>query len=1394
MNIRPKTIRRLMFLFAGFVLLAGVLALLIVRTIHRQEAQIDGLRTAAFKAFEAKDYPTAVSLFHDYFARAPEDTDSEAIYAYGHSTVQTIPEGSGQVYEAIRLMQQYLARDPQDKHDASHELLKLYLDGRYNEEARNLATRLLAKDPSDTVALRARAQANLNDEHYADSLAAWHQLNAIDPANLGWQQAELGVMFKLKKPNDQIIDHAHKLLDAHPNDPRFDALMAIALKYTGQEAEGNKYLEQAAKLPPADADSALEIVALLDEIARFDLSDPLLSEAMTLHPDPRLTNLSLKRMFERQQYSQLLDHLPTVDVKSPTTPAIILAMKVIALEELKRANDAKPILVALSSRKDDAAIAWSEALVARYDSQTQDLPAMLKAFGDAVSRQPGNPIFHLYLGEAQAAMGERDQAIGQWITAARQSRTWIVPLYEASVVLSDGGQYEEAFRFAVQLMQRAPNSIAAQTAFCLADWGLIQKDNHLATSSEGDRLLKLLESVRKASINDSRTLAAYVGLLALRGERDKAIDAAKQALAADPPPGEKALAALSAVSDEQHLDLTGMILDSAERSHGLVPTVAYTRALSLYQSGKTAEAMQMVEGLQAAHSSELAWQIAEARFRDRIGDPDAAKSWAAIADGNANNLQLQLQALGSPSRSLDRPLWKRLIDRTRSLTGADAPVWQMEQTRYHLAGQTSQQDLDADAAALLKLTQVSPELADAHNLLAQVSLRSVPANLDRAVTELTAAHELQPDDFAIAAQLTPLLLSQGLNDRANAIVDGVARSAHLPMDRRLWAAQTYQEMGNLTAAISLLTDSSAAQNDIGRDAVLADLYARNGQADKAAELYLKLVDDPKAGLAPLAAGAQFFAVEKKPDQVERFVARLRQMPSTPGAMEDLEAKLELAEGRTQEAIKTLTDAAEAHPQIEPLWLDLAGTYLRLGAIDEADQAAARGFKAVPGSIALAKLREQVAKLRKLDGRDALPLLAPLAQNPGDAAVDAELRVLIGGQPAVPLLVSLRQIADKYPGFLPAQELVVRRYMESHQLHAALDVANRSNRMAPNNPQAARLLFRVEMAAGEWEAARAAAQHWRDNSPADPMEADIALAQVDLQQTSADPAAAILRLDRYVAESAPQPQREAATPIYCRALLAAGRMDDAAERLKPLVSQSSKWAVVWLDLTLSGNSTAEAAEAWLRKLVPLIPADTVQTKLNLAIVWAQVGMKFDTRADDETARGLLAPIIAQPDAPAEAWRWWALCNAALDNLPEADRAWQQFLKVDPNNPDAQNNYAFVLLLEGGEQNLARAGQLAAAAIASRAEASTYYDTLARIQLQSGKPADATRNFRLALDKDPNDVEAMIGLADLLQTTPAGRDEARSLLTRINVIVAGGAPLAPTIRKELDRVKTALSSTL
>jgi tetratricopeptide (TPR) repeat protein len=304
--------------------------------------------------------------------------------------------------------------------------------------------------------------------------------------------------------------------------------------------------------------------------------------------------------------------------------------------------------------------------------------------------------------------------------------------------------------------------------------------------------------------------------------------------------------------------------------------------------------------------------------------------------------------------------------------------------------------------------------------------------------------------------------------------------------------------------------------------------------------------------------------------------------------------------------------------------------------------------------------------------------------------------------------------------------------------------------------------------------------------------DINIALTYLAQANPDPQAALKQLDPYLADTATEAMKLAATPVYCRALIVAGRTDDAANRLMALVDKSPRWISTWLELATLAPKDADAASQWLKRIIPKIATDSPPQAIALATAWEQVGQKFNSTSAHKAARDLLQTVISQPTPPVTAWWEWALVNQSLANLSESERGWQEYLKLNPKDPQGLNNLAYVLLLEGDAAELPKATQLATDAIAAVPTMSTFYDTLGRIQSQSGKRDDAIKNFRHALDLDPNDLDAMIGLADTLRAKPSGRDEARALLSRINAMIDAGSALTPPVREQLDRVKTAMSS--
>lgn len=150
---------------------------------------------------------------------------------------------------------------------------------------------------------------------------------------------------------------------------------------------------------------------------------------------------------------------------------------------------------------------------------------------------------------------------------------------------------------------------------------------------------------------------------------------------------------------------------------------------------------------------------------------------------------------------------------------------------------------------------------------------------------------------------------------------------------------------------------------------------------------------------------------------------------------------------------------------------------------------------------------------------------------------------------------------------------------------------------------------------------------------------------------------------------------------------------------------------------------------------------------------------------------------------------ASCDEALGNLDAAEQEYREALKLRPNQPAAQNNLAYVLLLKGGASQLEEAHRLSTAAISAAPSTASFHDTLARIEAKRGKLDAAATGFRKALSLEPRSLEAMIGLADVLSQN-GRRDDARAQLVQIDSTLQVSPRLAPQLQTQLDAVRTAL----
>ena len=134
-----------------------------------------------------------------------------------------------------------------------------------------------------------------------------------------------------------------------------------------------------------------------------------------------------------------------------------------------------------------------------------------------------------------------------------------------------------------------------------------------------------------------------------------------------------------------------------------------------------------------------------------------------------------------------------------------------------------------------------------------------------------------------------------------------------------------------------------------------------------------------------------------------------------------------------------------------------------------------------------------------------------------------------------------------------------------------------------------------------------------------------------------------------------------------------------------------------------------------------PALSADEYVQLGIIYASQGKK-----EEADAQYKLALEVDKRFAPA----WIAIGNDAFEskNYQAAEKNFRRTLKIDPNNPAANNNLAMVYLAEN--RQLDRAEKLATKALSSNLQPYAY-DTLAHIYLKRGDTTLARDAWKKAI---------------------------------------------------------------
>jgi tetratricopeptide (TPR) repeat protein len=349
---------------------------------------------------------------------------------------------------------------------------------------------------------------------------------------------------------------------------------------------------------------------------------------------------------------------------------------------------------------------------------------------------------------------------------------------------------------------------------------------------------------------------------------------------------------------------------------------------------------------------------------------------------------------------------------------------------------------------------------------------------------------------------------------------------------------------------------------------------------------------------------------------------------------------------------------------------------------------------------------------------------------------------------------------------------------------------------PNDPESARVTATVYRAGGNWEQAASAAQKWRERDPKNPAAADLMLADIRLSQ--GDPAAALKVLAPYTQPLVASRGQMAVATIYLRAQAQLGKEADAKAFLQPLLSRAADgkaWRSVWMQLAGSDIKNVVTAADWLREIQPPVAsANDANEKIELARAWYTLAGRnraaLDEGALDEAVK-LLDPIVREASTPVTAVLLRGAVADRSGDVKTAEDCYRRGLIAAPDQPDALNNLAYLVLLRGGD--LDEALKLITRAVELAPGTSSFYDTLARVQMKRGDSAAGLASFEKALKLEPNNLEALIGMATTLCDT-GKRDAAVGLLAQIDTIMKNKPAMSPQTRKELDALRATMKASL
>jgi tetratricopeptide (TPR) repeat protein len=717
--------------------------------------------------------------------------------------------------------------------------------------------------------------------------------------------------------------------------------------------------------------------------------------------------------------------------------------------------------------------------------------------------------------------------------------------------------------------------------------------------------------------------------------------------------------------------------------------------------------------------------------------------------------------------------------------------------------------------------QVDPRFAEAHFQLGETYLKLKDGN--RAFTELSRTVDLAPENYAAHAELANLLLAASHNPdgsqsqnyqeymkQARTHLDILHDKQPESLDTHMAWANYYSAQDNLSAALQEMQKAIASDPNRPDSYLSLGMLQLRAKLPDQAEINFKKAAEigPKVMNAQLALGGFYQSRNRMAEAEQQFKHAIDVDPKDPAARAAY-ARLLMTAGKKTEVEAFLRQTKSDFPDNSEGYRMLGDFYFANGELDKAASEYSILYGEHPKDIQVKKNYVQLLILKNRMDEATKLNNEVLKANPKDAdALDYRGQVQLQQGDAAGAVDSLQKALKIDANGAVAHYHLGRAFDLQHNEKQAESEWREAVGLRPDLTDAQRALATMELRRGDFDALAQTAHQIIAASPNAPDGYLLrALAEMNRQRFS--DAEQDMRKAADVAPGNPAPyvqmgnlhqlqkQYPEAIKFYQQALdkdpassdalqglmntyIAQKQLDQAVAAAKSQIAKSANVSGFYdlLGTVLFQKKDYAAADAAFHKAIDL---DKNNSDALLKLAQAQA-------AEGSASQALATYQQSIKDHPREIsfYILAGMMDESQNNFDQARSMYQQALNIQPDNPLASNNLAYLMLQQGGNVDVALS--MAQTARRGMPDSPQAADTLGFAYFQKGVYRSAIDMFQESLRlnekagaADDPLVHYHLGLAYQKANQPV---QARQQLERALKI----SPNNPEARKALSELRS------